>query len=330
MVYVYAGSLIASPATLFTIGDLTLFVRYMMRLSFPLRDLSMLSGTWINASAGLERVYEMIDAPVEVADKPDAQDVTIEKGEVEFRNVTFGYDKQKPVLKNLNFTVKSGEKIAILGATGSGKTSLIFDIPRFYDVNSGSILIDGVDVRRFKLSSLRKQMGIVLQDVFMFSGTIKENIAFGKPDASMDEITQAAEHAQIHDFIQSLPEGYETAIGERGITLSGGQRQRLTIARALLTNPRILILDDSLSFVDAKTEQQIQDAIKEAMKGRTCFIIAQRLSTIKDADKIMVLDNGEIAEFGTHNELMTKGKIYHRIYQTQFLEKAPEEILEVG
>jgi ATP-binding cassette subfamily B protein len=330
MVYVYAGSLIASPATLFTIGDLTLFVRYMMRLSFPLRDLSMLSGTWINASAGLERVYEMMDTPVEVADKPDAQDITIEKGEVEFRNVTFGYDKQKPVLKNLNFTVKSGEKIAILGATGSGKTSLIFDIPRFYDVNSGSILIDGVDVRRFKLSSLRKQMGIVLQDVFMFSGTIKENIAFGKPDASMDEITQAAEHAQIHDFIQSLPEGYETAVGERGITLSGGQRQRLTIARALLTNPRILILDDSLSFVDAKTEQQIQDAIKEAMKGRTCFIIAQRLSTIKDADKIMVLDNGEIAEFGTHDELMTKGKIYHRIYQTQFLEKAPEEILEVG
>ncbi len=330
MVYVYAGSLIASPSTMFTIGQLTLFVRYMMRLSFPLRDLSMLSGTWINASAGLERVYEMMDTPVDVEDKPDAQDITIEKGEVEFRNVTFGYDKEKPVLKNLNFTVKPGEKIAILGATGSGKTSLIFDIPRFYDVNSGSILIDGVDIRRFKLTSLRRQMGIVLQDVFMFTGTIKDNIAFGKPDASMDEIIRAAEHAKIHDFIQSLPEGYETAVGERGITLSGGQRQRLTIARALLTNPKILILDDSLSFVDAKTEQQIQDAIEEAMKGRTCFIIAQRLSTIKDADKIMVLDNGEIAEFGTHDELITKGKIYHRIYQTQFLEKAPEEILEVG
>jgi ATP-binding cassette subfamily B protein len=300
----------------------------MMRLSFPLRDLSMLSGTWINASAGLERVYEMMDAPIEVDDRPDARDITIEKGEVEFRNVTFGYDKERPVLKNLNFTVKPGEKIAILGATGSGKTSLIFDIPRFYDVNSGSILIDGTDIRQFKLTSLRKQMGIVLQDVFMFTGTIKENIAFGKPDATIAEITQAAEHAQIHDFIQSLPEGYDTAVGERGITLSGGQRQRLTIARALLTNPRILILDDSLSFVDAKTEQQIQDAIEEAMKGRTCFIIAQRLSTIKDADKIMVLDNGEIAEFGTHDELITKGKIYRRIYQTQFLEKAPEEIME--
>ncbi len=329
-VYVYAGSLIAAPATVFTIGQLMLFVRYMMRLSFPLRDLSQLSGTWINASAGLERVYEMMDAPIEVDDRPDARDITIEKGEVEFRNVTFGYDKQTPVLKNLNFTVKPGEKIAILGATGSGKTSLIFDIPRFYDVNSGSILIDGTDIRQFKLTSLRKQMGIVLQDVFMFSGTIKDNIAFGKPDATIAEITQAAEHAQIHDFIQSLPEGYDTAVGERGITLSGGQRQRLTIARALLTNPRILILDDSLSFVDAKTEQQIQDAIEEAMKGRTCFIIAQRLSTIKDADKIMVLDNGEIAEFGTHDELITKGKIYRRIYQTQFLEKAPEEIMEAG
>ncbi len=327
-VYVYAGSLIATPGTVFTIGELMLFVRYMMRLSFPLRDLSQLSGTWINASAGLERVYEMMDAPVEVDDRPDAQDIKIQRGEVEFRNVTFGYDKQIPVLKNLNFTVKPGEKIAILGATGSGKTSLIFDIPRFYDVNSGSILIDGVDIRQFKLTSLRRQMGIVLQDVFMFTGTIKDNIAFGKPDATMDEIKQAAEHAKIHDFIQSLPEGYDTQVGERGITLSGGQRQRLTIARALLTDPRILILDDSLSFVDAKTEQEIQDAIEEAMKGRTCFIIAQRLSTIKNADKIMVLDNGEIAEYGTHDELIAKGKIYHRIYQTQFLEKAPEEIME--
>ena len=327
-VYVYAGSLIAAPATAFTIGDLALFVRYMMRLSFPLRDLSQLSGTWINASAGLERVYEMMDAPVEVDDRPDAQDIKIQRGEVEFRNVTFGYDKQVPVLKNINFTVKPGEKIAILGATGSGKTSLIFDIPRFYDVNTGSILIDGVDIRQFKLTSLRRQMGIVLQDVFMFTGTIKDNIAFGKPDATMDEIKQAAEHAKVHDFIQSLPEGYDTPVGERGITLSGGQRQRLTIARALLTDPRILILDDSLSFVDAKTEQEIQDAIEEAMKGRTCFIIAKRLSTIKNADKIMVLDNGEIAEYGTHDELIAKGKIYHRIYQTQFIEKAAEEIME--
>jgi ABC-type multidrug transport system fused ATPase/permease subunit len=330
IVYVYAGILIGTPATLFTIGELTLFVRYMMRLSFPLRDLSMLSGGWVNASAGLERVYEMMDKPVDIQDEPNAEEHTIEKGEVEFRNVSFGYVNDRPVLKNLSFSIKPGERIAILGATGSGKTSLIFIIPRLYEIDSGNILIDGVDIRHFKLSSLRKQIGLVLQDVFIFTGTIRDNIAFGKLDASMDEVIRSAKHARIHDFIESLPEGYNTAVGERGITLSGGQRQRLTIARALLTNPKILILDDSLSFVDAKTENEIQEAIEDAMEGRTCFIIAQRLSTIKNADRIMVLDNGEIIEFGTHNELLAKGKIYRRIYQTQFLEKAPEEILEVG
>jgi len=328
MVYIYGGNLIASPASLLTIGGLTLFTRYMMRLSFPLRDLSMLSGTWINASAGIERVYEIIDMPVDVKDTPNAREITIEKGEVEFRNVTFGYVKDRPVLKNVSFMVNPGEKIAVLGATGSGKTSIIYLIPRFYDVDSGSILIDGNDIRDFKLSSLRRQIGLVLQDVFIFTGTIKDNIAFGKPDASMDEIIHVAKLARIHDFIETLPEGYNTIIGERGVTLSGGQRQRLTIARALLTDPKILILDDSLSFVDAKTEQEIQKAIEEAMKGRACFIIAQRLSTIKNADRIMVLDNGEIAEFGTHSELMAKDTIYKRVYETQFFEKAPEKIPE--
>jgi ATP-binding cassette subfamily B protein len=328
MVYVYGGNLIASPASLLTIGGLTLFSRYMMRLSFPLRDLSMLSGVWINASAGIERVYEMIDAPVDIKDAPNAREITIEKGKVEFRNVTFGYVKDRPVLKNVSFTVHPGEKIAILGATGSGKTSIIYLIPRFYDIDSGSILIDGNDIRDFKLSSLRRQIGLVLQDVFIFTGTIKDNIAFGKPDASMDEIIHVAKLARIHDFIETLPEGYNTIIGERGVTLSGGQRQRLTIARALLTDPKILILDDSLSFVDAKTEQEIQEAIEDAMKGRACFIIAQRLSTIKNADKIMVLDNGEVVEFGTHSELMAKDTIYKRIYETQFFEKASEKVFE--
>jgi ABC-type multidrug transport system fused ATPase/permease subunit len=328
LVYVYGGNLIASPGAMLTIGGLTLFTRYMMRLSFPLRDLSMLSGVWINASAGLERVYEMMDKPVDVEDTSNAKEITIEKGKVEFRNVTFGYVKDKAVLKNVSFTVHPGEKIAILGATGSGKTSIIYLIPRFYDVDSGSILIDGNDIRSFKLSSLRRQIGLVLQDVFIFTGTIKDNIAFGKPDASMDEIMQVAKHARMHDFIETLPEGYNTIIGERGITLSGGQRQRLTIARTLLTNPKILILDDSLSFVDAKTEQEIQEAIEDAVKGRACFIIAQRLSTIKNADKIMVLDNGEVVEFGTHSELMAKGGVYRRIYETQFFEKAHVKIFE--
>jgi ATP-binding cassette subfamily B multidrug efflux pump len=327
-VYIYGGNLIAAPATMLTIGGLTLFSRYLMRLSFPLRDLSMLSGTWINASAGLERIYQIIDLPVDVKDSSDASDITIEKGQVEFRKVTFGYVRDRPVLTNITFKVNPGEKIAILGATGSGKTSLVYLIPRFYDASSGRILIDGKDIKNFKISSLRQQIGLVLQDVFIFTGTIKDNVAFSRPNASMGEIMDAAKHARIHDFIMSLPEGYNTIVGERGVTLSGGQRQRITIARALLVRPKILILDDALSFVDAKTEKEIQEALEEAMKGKTSFIIAQRLSTIKNADKIMILDNGEIAEFGTHKELMTRSQVYRRIYETQFVQSAPEELVE--
>ena len=327
-VYIYGGNLIAAPAAMLTIGGLTLFSRYLMRLSFPLRDLSMLSGTWINASAGLERIYQIIDLPVDVKDSSDASDITIEKGQVEFQKVTFGYVKDRPVLTNITFKVNPGEKIAILGATGSGKTSLVYLIPRFYDASSGRILIDGKDIKNFKISSLRQQVGLVLQDVFIFTGTIKDNVAFSRPDASMGEIMDAAKHARIHDFIMSLPEGYNTIVGERGVTLSGGQRQRITIARALLVKPKILILDDALSFVDAKTEKEIQEALEEAMKGKTSFIIAQRLSTIKNADKIMILDNGEIAEFGTHKELMTRSQVYRRIYETQFVQGAPEQLME--
>ncbi len=331
MVYVYAAYSIFNAGAALTVGSIILFARYMMRLSFPLRDLSMLLGTWINASAGLERVFEVMDAPKGVEDLPDAEEITIKEGTVEFRNVTFQYANGKPVLKNVSFKVNPGEKIAILGATGSGKSTLVYLIPRFYDPTSGSILIDRVDIKRFKLSSLRRQIGIVPQDVFLFSGTIRENIAFGKPDASMEEIARAAELAKIRDFIESLPDGYDTFVGERGVTLSGGQRQRITIARAILTNPRILIMDDSLSFVDSKTEQEIQSAINEVMKGRTTFIIAQRLSTIRNADRIMILDDGEIVEFGTHGELMARSGAYRRIYETQFLGKSLEIVsAEVG
>jgi ATP-binding cassette subfamily B protein len=289
----------------------------------------MLSGTWINASAGLERIYGIIDTPVDVEDLAGAADVAIEKGQVEFREVTFGYARDRPVLKDVSFKVDPGESIAILGATGSGKSSLVYLIPRFYDADSGSISIDGKDIKSFRLSSLRRQIGLVLQDVFIFTGTIKDNIAFSRPDAPMDDIVSVAKLARIHDFIITLPDGYNTIVGERGVTLSGGQKQRITIARALLVKPKILILDDALSFVDAKTEKEIQEALEEAMKGRTSFIIAQRLSTIKNADRIMVLDNGEIAEFGAHSELMARSSVYRRIYETQFLEKVPAQALEV-
>jgi ATP-binding cassette subfamily B multidrug efflux pump len=329
-VYIYGGNLVAAPLAILTIGDLTLFARYMMRMSFPLRDLSMLSGTWINAAAGLERIYQVMDIPEDV-DVPITNkdpDSTSDKGEVEFRKVTFGYARERPVLKDVSFKVNAGERIAILGATGSGKTSLVYLIPRFYDPNSGSILIDGEDIKNYTLSDLRRKIGLVLQDVFIFTGTLKDNIAFSRPEASMEEIEAAAKLARIHDFIDSLPERYDTPVGERGITLSGGQRQRITIARALLANPKILIFDDALSFVDAKTEDEIQQAIEEAMKGKTSFIIAQRLSTIKNADRVLVLDNGEIVEFGTHNELIAKDSVYRRIYETQFLEKAQENHAE--
>ena len=333
LVYVYAGYTLGIPGSALAVaqvGDIILFARYMMRLTFPIRDLSQTLGTWIAAYAGLERVLEMTDAPRNVEDLPDAKDTTIEKGKLELESVTFGYVKDRPVLNNVTFTVQPGEKIAILGATGSGKSSLIYLIPRFYDIQAGTIRIDGTDIREFKLASLRRQIGVVLQDVFLFSGTIRENIAFGKPEASMDEIVQAAKAARIHDFIESLPRGYDTLVGERGITLSGGQKQRMTIARALVGNPRMLIMDDSLSFVDAKTEQEIQSAIEEATKTRTTLIIAQRFSTIKTAKKILVLENGSVAEFGTHDELIAKNGVYKKVYETQFVQKASPILEKAG
>jgi len=333
LVYVYAGITLGVPYSALAveqIGYLILFVRYMMRLTFPIRDVSQTLGMWIAAYAGLERVQEMIDAPRSVEDMPNARDVRIEKGQLELENVTFGYVKDRPVLNKVTFTVQPGEKIAILGATGSGKSSLIYLIPRFYDIQAGRIRIDGTDIREFKLASLRRQIGVVLQDVFLFSGTMRENIAFGKPDVSMDEIVQAAKSARIHDFIESLPSGYDTPVGERGVTLSGGQKQRITIARALVGNPRMLIMDDSLSFVDAKTEKEIQAAIDEATKARTTLIIAQRFSTIKTAKKILVLENGSVAEFGTHEELMARDGAYKKVYETQFVQKASPILREAG
>jgi ATP-binding cassette subfamily B multidrug efflux pump len=326
-IYLYGGSLILAPAAALTIGQLYMFTRYMTRLILPLRQLSVTISLYTNAMAGAERIFGIMDEAPDVQDAAVASPLPPVRGEVQFDHVSFAYLPGKPVLEDVTFTAAPGEVIAILGATGSGKSTLIYLIPRFYDVTGGRVLIDGRDVRDVTLHSLRWQVGVVLQEVILFTGTIRDNLTFGKPDATQDEVEAAAKLAKAHDFITAFPQGYNTLVGERGITLSGGQKQRVAIARTLLTDPRILILDDSLSFVDAKTEQDIQQALKAVMQGRTTFVIAQRLSTIKNAHRILVLDNGRIAEVGTHEELMALHRIYRQIYETQFealLDEPPE------
>lgn len=303
-----------------SIGTLIAFTTYLVMLVNPIRYLGFLVTFYANAMAGGERVFEIMDFQSAVKDKPEALELPQVRGEVRFEHAYFGYDPNRPIIKDLNLTVRPGENIALLGSTGSGKSTITNLIPRFYDVSSGRILIDGLDIRDVTLKSLREQIGIVPQETFLFSTTIRENIAYGKPNATMEDITRAAKIAKAHNFIMSFPDRYETAIGERGATLSGGQKQRIALARALLRDPRILIMDDSTSSVDVDTEQEIQEAMKSVLKGRTAFIITQRLSTIKNADRIIVLEDGQIAEEGTHRQLLAKNGIYTRIYQTQFAE----------
>jgi ABC-type multidrug transport system fused ATPase/permease subunit len=329
--YWYGGSFLMG--NMISLGDLLLFTRMMMRLMQPLRFISFLTGMYTSAMAGAERVFGMMDQEPDVKDQPDAIQLPPLKGEIIFENVSFEYIKDKPVLENINLTVQPGETIAILGATGSGKSTLIYLVPRFYDVTSGRILIDEYNVREVALKSLRKQIGISLQEVFLFSTTIKENIAYGRPDTALDEIIQVAKAAQAHDFIMSFPDGYDTFVGERGATLSGGQKQRIAIARALLMDPKILIMDASTSFVDTETESKIQKALEALFKNRTTLVITQRLSTIKTANRIIVLKDGKIGEAGTHEELLVKNGIYTRIYKTQFAEEElviPEAIQSTG
>ncbi|MGB9598186.1 MAG: ABC transporter ATP-binding protein, partial [Candidatus Poribacteria bacterium] len=302
-----------------TLGEFIAFNMYLMQLMWPVRMLGFIINVSKEAMASGQRIFEILDIKSEVEESKDAKPLPQIAGHISFENVSFKYEtSDELVLKNFTLDVQPGETVAILGATGSGKSTLINLIPRFYDPTSGVIKIDGIDVKTVKLESLRKQIGIVLQDTFLFSTTIKENISYGKTDATMDEIISAAKAANIHDFIESLPKGYDTEVGERGVNLSGGEKQRIAIARALLMNPRILILDDSTSSVDTETEHLIQNALSTLVKGRTTFIIAQRLSTVKRADKIIVLENGEIVEQGTHDELLEKGGIYTEIYNMQF------------
>jgi ATP-binding cassette subfamily B multidrug efflux pump len=306
---------------LLTLGEWQEFSLYLVFLFLPIAQFGFIINQFSQASASAVRIFEILDAQSEVVEKPNAVVLPPIQGHVKFENVSFRYfGSGEPVLRNVSFEVQPGQTVALLGATGSGKTTIINLIPRFYDPTEGRILIDGYDIRDVTLQSLRSQIGIVLQETTLFSGTIRENIAFGKPDATMDEIIAAAKAAAAHDFIMSFPQGYDTMVGERGTTLSGGQKQRIALARALLLNPRILILDEATSNVDVATEAQIQSALQELMKGRTSFVIAQRISTVMNADLILVLDRGQIVAQGRHEDLLEESEIYAEIYSSQLLD----------
>jgi ATP-binding cassette subfamily B multidrug efflux pump len=306
-----------------TLGELVAFNSYLLLLAQPAQSLAWLVNMAGEASAGLARTHEILETKPSIQSNHDAIKVASLKGEVQFDNVSLKYkDERSFALTDITIEVAPNQIVALIGSTGSGKTSVVNLIPRFYDVTTGKVSIDGIDVREMELTSLRRQIGIVLQTSLLFSSSIRENIAYGRPDACMKEVIAAAKAAQAHEFILALPEGYESIVGEKGITLSGGQRQRIAIARALLLNPRILILDDSTASVDVQTERLIQMALSELMKGRTTFVIAQRLSTVQRADQILVMEDGQIIERGTHRELLDLNGNYRQIYNLQFRHQA--------
>jgi ATP-binding cassette subfamily B multidrug efflux pump len=308
-----------------SVGRLVAFANYMLMAFFPMLMLGMIMAMVSQAGASAERVFEILDARSEVVERPDAMELTAIQGRVAFKQVSFRYfSGGELVLNDVSFVAEPGQTVALLGATGSGKSTVVALIPRFYDVTEGQVTVDGYDVHDVTLDSLRQQIGVVLQETTLFSGTIRENIAFGRPDASLDEIIAAAQAAEAHDFIVGFPQAYDTPVGERGVTLSGGQKQRIAIARALLLDPRILILDDATSSVDYETEYRIQQALERLMEGRTSFVIAQRIATVLNADQILVLDRGEIVARGAHEKLMEQSPIYAEIYCSQLQGEADE------
>ena len=313
------GARMVAHGTL-SVGSFVAFNLYLGMLVLPLRALGMWVGQAQRATAAGERIFEIVDEPEEVADAPEARPLPAGGGAIRFEHVTFGYDPERPVLRDVDLELAPGSTVALIGHTGSGKTTLTSLVPRFYDATEGRVLVDGVDVRSVRLASLRGAIGVIAQDPFLFSATVRENIAFGRGDLSDEEVRRAAEAAQADEFIDRLPRGYDTVIGERGITLSGGQRQRIAIARALAVDPRILILDDATASVDATTEARIRAGLRAAMEGRTTLVIAHRLSTIALADEIVVLDDGRIAARGTHDELLQGSAVYREIYEHGLLE----------
>ena len=318
VVIIYYGGLQVFAGTT-SVGQIMAFVNYLFGTMFPVMMLSMMAGQISAANASATRIMQVLDSVPEVPDRPEAVALDEMRGRVVFEDVGFSYreDGGDPVLCDVSFTAEPGQTVAILGSTGSGKSSLINLIPRFYDVSSGRVTIDGVDVRDIHMSQLRDHVGVSLQEVTLFSGTVRDNIRYGRPDASEEEVVRVAKAAQAHDFIMGFPKGYDTMVGQRGVNLSGGQKQRVAIARALLMNPVILILDDSTSAVDVETETRIEAALETLMKDRTSFIIAQRISTVLKADKILVLDEGRIAAEGSHSQLMETSPIYREIYDSQ-------------
>jgi len=326
VVLLYGGRMVVHGQLDF--GQFIAFNVLVVMLVMPLRMLGMWIGQAQRATASGERIFEVMDEPEDVGDKAGAGDLPDGEGRIRFDGISFGYDMERPVLEGIDLVVEPGKTVALIGHTGSGKTTLASLVPRFYDVIAGRITIDGADVRDVKLSSLRREIGIVAQDPFLFSATVRENIAFGRPDASQEQVEEAARLAQAADFIDDLPEGYDTMIGERGITLSGGQRQRIAIARALLVDPRILILDDATASVDATTEARIRLGLREAMRGRTTIIIAHRLSTLALADELVVLDRGRLVARGTHEELLERSPVYREIYEHGLLEREFAERVE--
>ena len=308
-----------------TLGQLAMFFLYLNQLTFPVRMSAQIINTFSRAISSGQRLFRVLDTVSPVSERPNASDMGRATGHVKFENVAFSYEDRSPALRQVDLDAKPGQVTAILGAPGSGKTTVVSLLPRFYDVTSGKITIDDYDIRDFTLQSLRHNVGIVHQDVYLFSASIRDNISYGVVGATQEDVERAAKVAQLHDQIMSLPGGYDTWVGERGTTLSGGQRQRLSIARTILIDPPVLILDDSTSSVDVETERQIHQAMTEVMKGRTTFVIAHRLSTVREANQILVLDKGVIAERGSHAELLRKNGIYQSIYELQL--RPQEEVL---
>ncbi|MBU5345785.1 ABC transporter ATP-binding protein [Paenibacillus lautus] len=304
----------------FEVGSLVAFINYVTQVLFSVSSVAMMLVRISTAKVSADRIQEVMHTESEIANADHPAMNAYKQGEIEFDQVTFSYKPgiQKPVLHHVSFKVRPGQTVAIMGATGSGKTSLVSLLPRLYDVTSGRIFIDGTDVRQFDLSALRERIGIVLQESILFTGTIRDNIRYGKAAASDEEVIAAAKAAQAHEFISSMPEGYDTMLGQRGVNLSGGQKQRISIARALLLRPAILILDDSTSAIDMGTESRLQKELARLMNGRTCLMIAQRISSVIDADRILVLDDGKLVAEGTHSELLASCELYQDIYQSQF------------